>query len=318
MRHPILLDIIKARKVLAGFLQPTPMHRSPGFSKLLDVDMLIKYENHQPIGSFKIRGGIYTMTLLTDDQRRHGVVTASTGNHGQGIAYGGRALDIPVTVVVPHGTPEVKSRAIQLLGAQLHVHGDTISDGFEHAAKMAGEDGLRYIEDGEDFGLMAGAGTIGLEIMEAAPDLDIVVVPVGGGNLIAGMSVAIKAINPSVKIIGVQAEQAPSVLLSWKQGSRVTTETSKTFAGGLATTFPGGLAFDVLKDKVDDMHLVTEREMMSAISVVFEQTGYVAEGAAAAVFAMCLKESQNWQGLRVAALFSGGNLGSESLRQIMG
>lgn len=318
MRHPTLLDMIKARKVLADFLQPTPLHPSPGFSELLGVDMLIKYENHQPIGSFKIRGGIYTMTLLTEDQRRHGVVTASTGNHGQGVAYGGQALDIPVSVVVPHGTPDVKSRAIQLRGAQLHVHGDTISDGFKHAARMAREDGMVYIEDGEDFGLMAGAGTLGLEIIDAAPDLDIVLVPVGGGNLIAGMSVAIKAINPCVKIIGVQAEQAPSVLLSWQQGIRVTTDTCDTFAGGLATTFPGGLAFDVLRDKVDEMHLVTEHEMMSAISVVFEQTGYVAEGAAAAVFAMCLKESHNWSGLRVVALFSGGNLGTDSLRQIMG
>ena len=317
MQHPTITDIIKARKVLANYLQPTPMFRSPGFSEMLGLDLYIKYENHQPIRSFKIRGGLYTMFLLDEVQRRHGVVTASTGNHGQGIAYAGGVMDVPVTVVVPHGTPDVKSNAIRHLGARLLVYGDTIADGFEHARELAAEDGLVYIEDGEDFGLMAGAGTLGLEMMEALPDADIVVIPVGGGNLIAGMSVAIRAVNTSARIVGVQADQAPSVYLSWQQGTPVTTDTCDTFAGGLATTYPGGLAFDVLKDKIDEMYLVSEEEMKQAIPVVFEQTGYIAEGAAAAVFALCLKQAHAWAGQRVAALFTGGNLGMDVLREIL-
>jgi len=317
MQHPTINDIHKARKVMEAYLQTTPMFRSPGFSEMLGLQLHIKYENHQPIRSFKIRGGVYSMSLLDEVQRRHGVVTASTGNHGQGIAYAGGVMDIPVTVVVPNGTPDVKSNAIRHLGARLLVYGDTIADGFEHAKNLAEEDGLVYIEDGEDFGLMAGAGTLGLEMMEALPDADVVVIPVGGGNLIAGVSVAIRAVNPSVRIIGVQADQAPSVYLSFKQGKLVTTVTCDTFAGGLATTYPGGLAFDVLKDHVDEIHLVSEEEMKQAIPVIFEQTGYIAEGAAAAVFALCMKQALTWPDKRVAALFTGGNLGLGLLRQIL-
>ncbi|MYK98553.1 MAG: pyridoxal-phosphate dependent enzyme [Gemmatimonadetes bacterium] len=174
-----------------------------------------------------------------------------------------------------------------------------------------------YIEDGEDFGLMAGAGTIGLEIVEDLPGVDAVVLPVGGGNLIAGVGTAIKATHPDVRLIGVQASNAPSVYRSWQEGRTVTTATCDTFAGGLATTYPGGLAFDVLKDRVDEMHLVTEEEMKRAIPVVLEHTGFIAEGAAAAVFALCMREAAALGGRRIAALFSGGNLGMDGVREMV-
>ena len=257
------------------------------------------------------------MSLLDEAQHAHGVTTASTGNHGQGIAYGGSAMGIPVTVVVPHGTPDVKSEAIRLLGAELVVHGQTIADGFSRSREIAADTGMMYIEDGEDFGLMAGAGTIGLEIMEDLPDADAVVLPVGGGNLIAGVGTAIKAINPGVRLIGVQASNAPSVYRSWQEGRTVTTESCDTFAGGLATTYPGGLAFEVLKDLVDEMHLVTEEEMKRAIPLVLEHTGFIAEGAAAAVFALCMREASSWRGKHVATLFSGGNLGMDGVREMI-
>jgi len=316
--YPTLLDIVKARRLLDNYLVPTPMYPSAGFSELLDLEIQIKYENFQPIRSFKVRGGLYTMSLLNEVQRNHGVTTASTGNHGQGIAYGGRVMGIPVTVVVPRGTPKVKSEAIRRLDAELVIHGETISDGFDRSREIAAETGRVYIEDGEDFGLMAGAGTIGLEIIDDMPDVDAVVLPIGGGNLIAGVGTAIKAINPNVRLIGVQAYNAPSVYRSWSEGHIVTTETCETFAGGLATTYPGSLAFEVLKDLVDEIHLVTEEEMKQAIPVVLEHTGYVAEGAAAAVFALCMREARNWHNKRIVTLFSGGNLGIDSVRDIIG
>ena len=315
--HPTLADILKARQFLDEHLSPTPMYRSAGFSETLGLDLHVKYENFQPIRSFKVRGGLYTMSLLDEAQRARGVTTASTGNHGQGIAYGGGVMGVPVTVVVPHGTPDVKSDAIRRLGAELVVHGETIADGFARSREIAEETGMVYIEDGEDFGLMAGAGTIGLEIVEALPDVDAVVLPVGGGNLIAGVGTAIKATHPDVRLIGVQASNAPSVYRSWQEGRTVTTANCDTFAGGLATTYPGGLAFDVLKGLVDEMHLVTEEEMKQAIPVVLEHTGFLAEGAAAAVFALCMREAAELRGRRVAALFSGGNLGMDGVREMI-
>lgn len=318
MVHPTLLDIIKARNVLAAYLRPTPLYRSPGFSEMLGFDLYIKYENHQPIRSFKVRGGLYSLSLLNAEQRRRGVVTASTGNHGQGVAYAAGAMGIPSVIVIPHGTPRVKSDAIKHLGAQLTVYGHDLTESFEHAKVLAAESGKLYLEDGEDFGLMAGAGTIGLEIVEQWPEVDAIVAPVGGGNLIAGLSVAVKTLNPAIRIIGVQADQAPAVYRSWKEGRLISTDTSETFAGGLATRFPGGLAFEVLKDRVDEMHLVSEAEMKRAIPVILAQTGYIAEGATAAVFALCLREAAGWSGRRVAALFTGGNLGIERLREVMG
>ncbi|MYG84041.1 MAG: threonine/serine dehydratase [Gemmatimonadetes bacterium] len=315
--HPTLDDILKARRFLDQHLSPTPMYRSAGFSETLGLELHVKYENFQPIRSFKVRGGLYTMSLLDLAQCARGVTTASTGNHGQGIAYGGGVMGIPVKVVVPHGTPEVKSDAIRRLGAELVVHGETIADGFARSREIAEETGMVYIEDGEDFGLMAGAGTIGLEIMEDLPDVDTVVLPVGGGNLIAGVGTAIKATHPDVRLIGVQASNAPSVYRSWQEGRTVTTATCDTFAGGLATTYPGGLAFDVLRDRVDEMHLVSEEEMKRAIPVVLEHTGFIAEGAAAAVFALCMREAAAWRGRRVASLFSGGNLGMDGVREMV-
>lgn len=315
MLQPTFRDILKARSVLARYLVPTPLYHSPGFSEQLGAAWSIKYENMQPIRSFKIRGALYCLSLLNAAQREAGVITASTGNHGQGIAWAATAMGIRAVVVIPEETPSVKRDAMRHFGAELIVHGRSIADGFEKAKQLAQQQGLVYIEDGEDFGLMAGAGTLGLEIMEQAPETDILVLPVGGGNLIAGVSVAVKTINPAVRIIGVQAENAPSVYLSLKRGAIVTTETCDTFAGGLATTFPGVLAFETLMGRVDEMYLVSEDEMRQAIPVIFKHTGYVAEGATAAVFALGLREGHAWVGQRVAALFSGGNLGIDWLRK---
>ena len=316
--HPTLLDIVKARRLLNEYLAPTPMYRSAGFSETLDLELHVKYENFQPIRSFKVRGGLYTMSLLDEAQRARGVTTASTGNHGQGIAYGGGTLGVPVTVVVPHGTPEVKSDAIRRLGAELVVHGQTIADGFSRSREIAADTGMMYIEDGEDFGLMAGAGTIGLEIMEDLPDADAVVLPVGGGNLIAGVGTAIKAINPGVRLIGVQASNAPSVYRSWQEGRDGDHRVLRHLCRWPGDNLPGrtGLRSTERPGRRDAPRHRRRDEKgdprSSSNTPVSSRKARQQRSSPCA----CAKAS-SWRGKHVATLFSGGNLGMDGVREMV-
>ncbi|MBC8038440.1 MAG: pyridoxal-phosphate dependent enzyme, partial [Rhizobiales bacterium] len=216
---PSAEDFLKARSFIERNYLRTPLYRSPILSQQHGCEVFVKYENHGPVRSFKARGALYRLSLLSADERQRGVIAASTGNHGQGIAYAGRALSIPTTIVVPQDAPAIKTDNIRFLGSELVVSGKQLSDSENEARSISGKTGQIIIEDGEDAGLMAGAGSIAWEILDQLPDASAIIVPVGGGNLIAATAFVAKLLRPDIKIIGVQSAAAPAVYESWRSGA---------------------------------------------------------------------------------------------------
>jgi threonine dehydratase len=316
-RIPTIVELLEARRIVAQYLPRTPLHRSESLSRIHGCQVYIKYENHSAIRSFKARGALYSLSTLPQREHRAGVVTASTGNHGQGIAYAGRVLGTPATIVVPRNTPQLKSDAIRSFGGDVRVFGEAIEDASACARDIAKEEGKRYIEDGEDGGLMAGAASIAWEIFEDLPKVSVIVAPVGSGNLLAALCLVAKKLDAGVRIIGVQSEAAASAVHSWKEG-RVVERRSETFAEGIATSVPGKLAFSVIKDTADEMLLVSDAELRSSIVTVLQTTGQIAEGAAAAPFAALSRYGASWSQKRVALLLTGGNLPIETLLPLVG
>jgi threonine dehydratase len=312
---PNQIELTAARVVVGEHHPHTPLYRLENDDWGGIGEIYVKYENHGPVRSFKARGALFSVWRLSADERTRGVVTASTGNHGRGIAYAGAAFGIPVTVVVPDSAPVVKTRPIERLGADLRVVEGNLLRAQEAARAIAAEAGSLYLEDGEDPGLMAGASTVAAEILEDLPEVGTIVVPVGGGNLIAGIALWAKNADPRIRIVGVQSEAAPSVVRSWEAGV-VTAAPCETFAGGLATSTPGHLAFDVIKELVDDMILVSEEDLEGQIVRILKSTGEVAEGAGAAAFAALAAYPREWPGKTVLVL-TGGNIEFSDLRRLV-
>jgi threonine dehydratase len=313
---PTIADVLEARKIVAQYLPPTPLHCSESLSRAHNCRVYVKYENHSFIRSFKARGAFYSLSRLTEEERRAGVVTASTGNHGQGMAYAGRTLGIPVTVVLPANTPRLKADAIRSFGADVRAEETAIGKASARADDIARREGKVHVEDGEDGGLMAGAASIAWEIFEDLPDVSTIVVPVGSGNLLAALCLVAKRLNPRIRMIGVQSEAAAAAVESWKAG-RIIERRAETFAEGIAAHVPGKLAFDVLRQAVDEMVVVTEAEVRNGIRTVLERTGQIAEGAGAAPFAALTRYGASWEGQNVVLLLSGGNLPVETLRAVL-
>jgi threonine dehydratase len=292
-------------------------HPRTALRPLADGDpVLVKCENEGPVRSFKSRGALWSLASLDPGARERGVVTASTGNHSQGVAFAGRRLGIPTVIAMPEGTSELKLRRTRGLGGDVRlVAGDLTAA--EHAARAIARDERRhYLEDGEDRALMAGAATVAWEIFDEAPDVDVLVVPVGGGNLIAGVSLVAKRINPAVRVVGVQSSAAPAVARSWEAGTIVEAP-CETAAGGLATTHPGRLAFSVIREHVDELHLVDEEALRANVLARLEASGQLVELAAAAGFALLERERERWRDRRVVIVQSGGNLGLGELAELL-
>lgn len=298
-------DVYHARKLLAPHLAVTPLLRSSILSEQLGCDLWIKYENCSPIRSFKGRGGIYRLLTLPSEYR--GVVTASTGNHGQGIALGARIATLPAIVVVPEGANPVKVAAIKSLGADLRVIGVDLAESNKAARQIAEDQGMLYIEDGEDPAVMTGCATLALEIVEQLPAFDDLVLPVGGGNLLGAASLVLDGVAPSVRLTGIQSDAAPSVQISWQAGEAQWVDRCETFAGGLATNYPGGFTFDYFRNRPDLMRLVSEDDLLSAAEVMLRSTGHLPEGAGAAALAGVLSEPGRYAGRTVVILLSGSN-----------
>ena len=310
-------DILDARKVVQRYLNRTPLYFYAGLSELLGCQAYVKHENHQPIGAFKVRGGLNLVSRLSEDERKRGVMTASTGNHGQSVAYAAHTFGVKAVVVVPHGNNPDKVKAIQRFGAEVVFAGKDFDEAREYVERVSREKGYRYIHSANEPFLIAGVGTIGLEILEDLPDVDVILVPVGGGSGASGISTAVKSINPAIQIIGVQSTEAPAAYLSWREGKPVASEVMRTFAEGLATRVGFAMTVEIMKRNFSDFILVSDDEIRQAMRLLLEHTHNVAEGAGAASLAGAMKIKDRLAGKRVAMILSGGNVTMDTLRQLL-
>jgi threonine dehydratase len=276
----------------------------------------VKHENHQPTGAFKVRGGVNLVSQLSAEERERGLVCASTGNHGQSIAYASGLFDVPATVVVPEDANPVKVSFIRDFGADLVAHGRDYDEAREHCEALAAERGWRYVHSGDEPHLIAGVATETLEILEEVPNVDVVVVPIGGGSGAAGACIAAKAMNSAVEVIGVQSEAAPAAYRSWKARELVDDQMG-TFAEGLATRTAFELPQRILWELLDEFVLVSEEELRAATILMLERTRNLIEPAGASPLAAALRLHDRLAGRRVALVASGGNVSLPQLRQLL-
>ena len=317
MRIPTLEDVYRARRVIAPCLQPTPLVPSDSLSELLGCKAYLKCENVQPIGVFKVRGGINLVSSLSEEERRRGVITPSTGNHGQSIAYAARLFGVPAVIAAPENCNPYKQRAMERLGARVNLFGRDFDECRVWAEEEAVRQGYRYVHVANEPLLIAGVGTMSLEIIGDLPDVDVIINPIGGGSGCSGHCIVAKAIKPDVEVIGVQAERAPSVYLSWKAGELRETESADTFAEGLATRVAFELPFSIIKDRIDDIVLVSEDEMRRAIVTLLDRAHMLAEPAGAAPLAAALKMGARLRDKRVVLVLTGANITLEQLRAVL-
>ena len=313
VQRPTLRDVIRAREVIGHHLVPTPLYHYPSLDGLLGCTTYVKHENHQPIGSFKVRGGINLIASMSEAERQRGVITASTGNHGQSIAYAARLFEVEARVVVPEGANPGKVEAIRNFGAEVIFHGRDFDDARFYTEQQAEEHNYRYIHSANEPLLIAGVGTYAVEILEVQPKIETIIVPVGGGSGASGVAIVAKASDERIEVIGVQSEKAPAAYLSWKQDRPVEAE-METFAEGLATRVSFELTQTILRDLLDDFILVSDHDLKRAIVQLLDKTHNLAEGAGAASLAAALKLSARLAGRKVALILSGGNLSVEKLR----
>ncbi|GJQ69159.1 hypothetical protein Trydic_g6314 [Trypoxylus dichotomus] len=310
-------QIKKARKELEGIILKTPLVKSK-LSELVGINIYIKLENEQPTGSFKERGARYAIMNMPEDKKHNGVYTGSSGNHALSIAYHGKLLGVPVTVVMPTIAPLTKIEKCELLGATVITYGLTVFEAKTHAIKLAKEKNGYYINGCDHPHVLSGAGTVGIEVLEQLPTANAVVIPVGGGGLIAGMAVAIKTLKPCTKIIGVESENCKSFNNSLKAGKPVFTEVLSTIADGLASPFPGYNAVATARDLVDRMLVVKEDDIAVSILRLVEYEKLVIEGAGAAALAPVLSGQLNdFKGKNVVLILTGGNIDTTVLGRVL-
>jgi threonine dehydratase len=302
-----LADIAAARELVDGTAVYTPMEESRWLSSLAGGPVHLKCENLQRTGSFKIRGAYVRISRLSDDERRHGVVAASAGNHAQGVALAAQLLGIKATVFMPEGAPIPKEKATRGYGADVVFHGRYLEDALAEAREFSARTGAVLIHPFDHVDIVAGQGTTGLEILEQVPDVKTVVVPTGGGGLLAGIAIAIKATNPDVRVVGVQAEGAAAFPGSLASGSPVKLDAMKTMADGIAVGLPGDITFQAVRDHCDDVLTVSEESLSQALLALMERAKMIVEPAGAAAVAAMLDHPTAFETPAVAVL-SGGNI----------
>jgi len=314
--RPTFADVLAARRTIAPYLQPTPVVTSPVLDRLLGCRAFVKCENANPTRTFKIRGGINLLANLSEDERRRGVIASSTGNHGQSIAYASRLFGVRAIIGVPQQANPVKLQAMRDLGGEVVEVGRDFDEAREWVERTATAEGYRYIHSANEPLLIAGVATASLELLEEVPDLDVVIVPVGGGSGASGQCVAGKTANPHLAVIGVQAAAAPAVARSWRE-RRFITDAMATKAEGLQTRVPFALTLSILWDRLDDMTLVTDEEMEDAIRILLDTTRQVAEHAGAAPLAAARNLRDRIAGRKVGLILSGANITMDALREIL-
>ena len=310
-----LEDVRAAQTRIAEQLSNTPCLHSRTLTQLTGAQIYIKFENLQFTASFKERGALNRLLQLTDDERRRGVCTMSAGNHGQAVAYHAHRLGIPATIVMPRHTPFVKVQHTRSHAATVVLHGDTLVEAFEHSQQILAEQGLTFVHPYDDPQVMAGQGTIALEMLAAEPDLEQLVVPIGGGGLIAGMAVAAKAISPGIDVIGVQSASYPSMRAALT-GTEALCQ-GNTIAEGIAVKWPGLLTREVVRALVGDIVLVDENELERGIALLLNVEKTVAEGAGAASLAAILAQPERYRGRKVGVILSGGNIDPRLLASVI-
>jgi len=314
---PNLYDVFRARRTIAPHLAPTPLVRSRGLSRLLDCDCYLKLETLQPIGAFKVRGGINYMASLDEAARRRGVITASTGNHGQSIAYAARQFGVPCTIAAPEGSNPLKVAAMRDLGATVVLTGKDFDEARLWVESEVRAKGIPYVHSANEPLLIAGVGTLSLEVMEALPDADAILVPIGGGSGASGHCIVAKTINPRTQVIGVQAERAPAAWRSWREKRLLEEPSADTAAEGMATRVAFELTMRILWERLDDFVLVSEEELRDAVAGMLEHGRVLAEHAGAAPLAAAIKLRDRLRGRKVVLIVSGGNITMDQLRHLL-
>jgi threonine dehydratase len=314
---PTLTDVYRARAVIRRYLKPTPAIESAALSERMGCRVIVKCENLQPIGAFKVRGGIYLLDQLTPEQRQTGVVAASTGNHGQSIAYAARLFGARATIFVPEVANPLKVAAMQRLGAEVIATGSDFDTAHDAAGDHAADTGAFFIHSANVPELIAGVGTYTLELLEEFPEIEAMFVPVGGGSGLCGACVAGKGINPDLKVFGVQSTGAPAVYESWRDRMLKKLDLNDTFAEGIATREAFALPAALLWDTVDDILLVPDSDLRRSILTLLETTRMLAEGAGAASLAGLVHRREEMAGKTVGIVLSGGNLTLDTLEQAL-
>ena len=312
----ITLDkIYHAAFVLKEVARRTDLIYAPNL--LSDAELYLKTENLQVTGSFKLRGAYYKISQLSDEQKKAGIIACSAGNHAQGVALAATRQGAKSVVYMPDSAPISKVEATKRLGAEVVLVAGTYDDAYAAAVKAQEETGATFIHPFDDDEVIAGQGTIGLEILEQMRDVDAVIVPIGGGGLISGVAYAIKQLQPSVKVYGVQASNAPSMFESHRQGHQITLDTVHTFADGIAVKHPGDTTFSLVEQYVDDIATVSEDEIATAILAMIEKQKLIAEGAGAVSVAAAMFHKLPIQGKKVVCLVSGGNIDVNILSRVI-
>ena len=317
LKIPDFRDVLIARRQIAPYLRRTPMHSYPAIDELIGAHVFIKHENHQPVCAFKVRGGVNLISRLSDEERTRGVIAASTGNHGQSVAYAARLFGIKAQIVVPEAANPGKVASMQGMGAEVIFHGERFDEARLHCEALAREDGYRYIHSGDEPLLIAGVATEALEMLEDEPELDVIFVPIGGGSGAAGVCITANAIDPRIRVIGVQSEASPAAYESWRQ-KRVVEAPNRTAAEGLATGTAFALPQAILWERLREFVLVSDQEIMRAVRWMIERAHTLAEAAGAAPLAAAYRMRDEMAGKKVGLVCSGGNTSIEQLRQALG
>jgi threonine dehydratase len=313
---PTFDDVLAARERVYQVIKPTGLLRHSLLSELAGRDLYVKHENHNPTGAFKVRGGLNLLGSLPDAERRAGVITASTGNHGQSVAFASSRFGVACTIVVPQNNNPEKNKAMRALGATLIEHGRDFDEAREQCEHLARVRGLRYVHPANEPLLIAGVGTYALEIFNELPHIDVVFVPVGGGSGAAGLGIVRTALQRPTRIIGVQAAGADTFTRSWRTGTRVVAARVDTMAEGVATRTTFDLTFSILQRELDDIMTLTEEELAEGVRVAVRTTHNLAEGAGAAPLMAALKMKDSHLYRTAVAVMSGGNLDSRLLSRL--
>ena len=308
-------DVRAAAKRIEGAVVHTPTLHSQTLSKMLGADIWLKFENHQFTAAYKERGALNALLLLSDEQRKRGVIAASAGNHSQGLSYHGTRLGVPVTIVMPRTTPTVKVMQTESVGGNVVLEGETFDEAYAHARKLEAELGLTFVHPFDDPNVAAGQGTVALEMLEDAPEIETIVVPIGGGGLISGMGTVAKAQDRPIEVIGAEARLYPSSYNAWA-GADLPSG-GDTLAEGIAVKEPGKFTQKVIDKVVDDILLVEERHLEEAVSLLLQIEKTVVEGAGAAGLAAVLAHRERFAGKKIGLVLCGGNIDTRLLANVL-